>query len=293
MRSEADDGGRILRARDLTIDYPIRGGSLRAVDGFEVELGAREIVGIFGETGSGKSTAALALMGLVRKPGRIVAGAVLYRGSNLLAKSEAELRKIRGTELSLVVQNPRAALNPLLRVGDQIADVCRAHRQLTAREAKAEALVALAEVGINDPGRRARAYPHELSGGMAQRVMIAMATVNRPKVVIADEPTTGLDVTVQAQILSLLRSRVVETGSAVLLVSHDLGVIAHYCDRAIVMFDGRIVESADVKTLFSSPRHAHTQLLISAAPRFEWLLGDEASAGGAALGRQGSDGERK
>ncbi len=256
----------LLRARGLTIEYPIGDSRLRAVDDFDLTVTPGQIIGIIGETGSGKSTAVLALMGLVRRPGRIVSGSVCYRGLNLLEASPSELRRIRGAELGLVVQNPRAALNPLLHIGDQIANVCRAHRPITRREARLAAIAALEAVGIADATRRSRAYPHELSGGMAQRVVIAMATVNRPTIVIADEPTTGLDVTVQAQILTLLRERVSVNASAAVLVSHDLSLLAHYCDQAVVMLNGKVVETADVKALFAAPQHEYTKRLLSAAP---------------------------
>jgi ABC-type glutathione transport system ATPase component len=264
----------LLRVRGLTIEYRVDEPPIRAVEDFALDLSAGEILGVIGETGSGKSTAALALMALCRKPGQIVSGSVNYRGVNLLTASSSELRRIRGAEIGLVLQSPKSALNPLSRIGDQIANVCQAHRPINRREARAEAIAALEAVGISDPNRRARAYPHQLSGGMAQRVMIAMATINRPAIVIADEPTTGLDVTVQSQILRLLRERVTATASAAVLVSHDLGVIAHYCDRAIVMLDGKVVETAAVKPLFRTPQHEYTRRLIAAAPKLEWYHSD-------------------
>jgi ABC-type dipeptide/oligopeptide/nickel transport system ATPase component len=261
----------LLRARGVRVDYPLRGGVVHAVEGFDLDVAEGEIVGIIGETGSGKSTAALALLGMVRAAGRVAAGTVHYRGTDMLGAPEEELRRIRGREIGLVVQNPRAALNPLCRIGDQIAHACRAHRELTRKQAHAEAIGALESVGISDAGRRWRAYPHELSGGMAQRAMIAIATVNRPRVVIADEPTTALDVTVQAQILTLLRDRVLGTGASAVLVTHDLGVIAQFCDRAIVMYHGRVVESATVAELFARPGDEYSQRLIGAAPKLEWV----------------------
>jgi peptide/nickel transport system ATP-binding protein len=266
----ADRPEVLLRARGLTVEYPLRSGTVRAVEDFAIDVAEGEIVGIIGETGSGKSTAALALLGVVRTPGRIAAGTVHYRQVDVLAASQDDLRKVRGAEVGLVVQNPRSALNPLRRIGDQIADVCRAHRALSRTAARAEAIAALEAVGISDAANRSRAYPHELSGGMAQRVMIAIATVNRPHVVIADEPTTALDVTVQAQILTVLRERVVATGASAVLVSHDLGVIAQYCDRALVMYHGRVVESATVADLFARPEDDYTKRLVAAAPKLEW-----------------------
>jgi ABC-type dipeptide/oligopeptide/nickel transport system ATPase component len=273
--AEANGRNSLLSARELSIEYMLRSGAVPAVENFSLDIGPGEIVGLIGETGSGKSTAAHALIGLVRRPGRITSGVVLFEGQNLLTLPSSTLRKIRGADFSLIVQQPKSALNPLMRVGDQIAAVCASHADLTRAEARSRAVEALASVGISDAKRRYRAYPHELSGGMAQRVMIAMATVNQPRIVIADEPTTGLDVTVQAQILSLLRQRVQTTDASAVLVSHDLGVIAHYCDRAAVMLAGRIVEMSDVSTLFARPQHEYTRRLLAAAPKLEWLAASE------------------
>lgn len=255
----------ILEASHLNVVYPLQGGEVPAVKDFSIAIGEREFVGLVGESGSGKSTAALALMGLVRAPGRIVSGEVRFNGESVLTKSDDELRSIRGNEIGLIVQNSRAALNPLLRVGDQIANVYRAHHQVGKREGLERAVESLAAVGIPDPRRRANAYPHQLSGGMAQRVLIAMATVNEPKLLIADEPTTGLDVTVQAQFLDTLQSKVRDSGSAVVFVTHDLGIVAHYCDRVAVMYQGQVIEEATVDDLFARPKHAYTQRLIASS----------------------------
>jgi ABC-type dipeptide/oligopeptide/nickel transport system ATPase component len=255
----------ILQASHLNVVYPLPGGDVPAVKDFSIAIGEREFVGLVGESGSGKSTAALALMGLVRAPGRIVSGEVRFRGESVLTKSDDELRSIRGNEIGLIVQNSRAALNPLLRVGDQIANVYRAHRHVGKRDALQRAVEALGAVGIPDPRRRANAYPHQLSGGMAQRVLIAMATVNEPKLLIADEPTTGLDVTVQAQFLDTLQLKVRDSGSAVVFVTHDLGIVAHYCDRVAVMYRGQVIEEATVDDLFARPKHAYTQRLIASS----------------------------
>ncbi len=218
-----------------------------------------------GESGSGKSTAAMALLGLVRPPGRVVAGSVRLRGVDILGRSDAQLRTVRGREVGLITQDARGALNPLVRVGDQIANVLRAHADVDKRTAQRRAVEALRIVGIPDPERRVRAYPHELSGGMAQRVLIAIATIHDPVLLIADEPTTGLDVTVQAQFLDTLQRRVQDTGSAVLFVTHDLGIVAQYCDRVAVMLQGEIVEQADVRTIFGSPSHPYTRELVGLA----------------------------
>jgi len=259
----------ILGIRGLQITYPARTGSVRAVTDFTLTINEGEFVGLVGESGSGKSTAALAALKLVRRPGRIDGGEIVFEGRDIRAMSDAELRAIRGKDIGLVVQNPRGALNPLVRVGRQIADVVRAHRSVSQDEAMVEAVRALHAVGIPDPKQRARSYPHELSGGMAQRVLIALATVNQPRLLVADEPTTGLDVTVQAQILDVLLTRVRETGSSVLFITHDLGIVAHYCSRVAVMLEGRLIEEASTRDLFKNPRHAYTRRLIdsTASPR--------------------------
>jgi ABC-type dipeptide/oligopeptide/nickel transport system ATPase component len=255
----------ILEASHLNVVYPLPGGEVPAVKDFSISIGEREFVGLVGESGSGKSTAALALMGLVRAPGRIVSGEVRFGGESMLTKSDDELRSIRGNEIGLIVQNSRAALNPLVRVGDQIANVYRAHHHVGKADALQRAVASLGAVGIPDPRRRANAYPHQLSGGMAQRVLIAMATVNEPKLLIADEPTTGLDVTVQAQFLDTLQSQVRDSRSAVVFVTHDLGIVAHYCDRVAVMYRGQVIEEATVDDLFARPQHAYTQRLIASS----------------------------
>jgi ABC-type dipeptide/oligopeptide/nickel transport system ATPase component len=255
----------ILEASHLNVVYPLPGGEVPAVKGFSLSIGEQEFVGLVGESGSGKSTAALALMGLVRAPGMIVSGEVHFGGESILTKSDDELRSIRGNEIGLIVQNSRAALNPLVRVGDQIANVYRAHHHVGKADALQRAVESLGAVGIPDPRRRANAYPHQLSGGMAQRVLIAMATVNEPKLLIADEPTTGLDVTVQAQFLDTLQSKVRDSRSAVVFVTHDLGIVAHYCDRVAVMYRGQVIEEATVDDLFARPKHAYTQRLIASS----------------------------
>jgi ABC-type dipeptide/oligopeptide/nickel transport system ATPase component len=255
----------ILEASHLNVVYPLPGGEVPAVKDFSLSIGEQEFVGLVGESGSGKSTAALALMGLVRAPGMIVSGEVRFGGESILTKSDDELRSIRGNEIGLIVQNSRAALNPLVRVGDQIANVYRAHHHVGKADALQRAVESLGAVGIPDPRRRANAYPHQLSGGMAQRVLIAMATVNEPKLLIADEPTTGLDVTVQAQFLDTLQSKVRDSRSAVVFVTHDLGIVAHYCDRVAVMYRGQVIEEATVDDLFARPKHAYTQRLIASS----------------------------
>ncbi len=255
----------ILTAENVNVVYPLASGDIPAVQDFGIAIGERQFVGLVGESGSGKSTAALALMGLVRPPGRIVGGEVRFRGELLLSKDDDELRAIRGREIGLIVQNSRSALNPLLRVGVQIANVYRAHHKVAKADAFCRAIESLEAIGIPDARRRANSYPHQLSGGMAQRILIAMATINEPKLLIADEPTTGLDVTVQAQFLDALQKRVRDSGAAVLFVTHDLGIVAHYCDRVAVMYRGRVIEEAGVRELFANPRHAYTQRLLASS----------------------------
>ena len=258
-------GAVLLEAQGLQVEYAVDPTPIPAVRTFDLVIREREVVGLVGESGSGKSTAAMALLGLVRPPGRVVAGTVRLRGADILGRTDAQLRTIRGREVGLITQDARGALNPLIRVGDQIVNVIRAHADVDKRTAQRRAVEALRVVGIPDPERRVRAYPHELSGGMAQRVLIAIATIHDPVLLIADEPTTGLDVTVQAQFLDTLQRRVQDTGSAVLFVTHDLGIVAQYCDRVAVMLQGEIVEQADVRTIFGSPTHPYTRELVGLA----------------------------
>jgi ABC-type dipeptide/oligopeptide/nickel transport system ATPase component len=259
-------GPVVLEASGLSVTYPLAAGDVAAVKEFALTIREGEFVGLVGESGSGKSTAALALLGLVRPPGRIDGGEVRFLGEPVLGASEERLRRIRGAQIGLVVQNPRAALNPLVRIGDQVAHAYRAHHGVDRREAWRQALAALERMGIPDAQRRARAYAHQLSGGMAQRVLIAIATINEPRLLVADEPTTGLDVTVQAQILDLLRAKVRQTGSSVLFVTHDLGIVAHYCDRVEIMLAGSVVEEGPVRRVFAEPRHPYSRRLLGAAP---------------------------
>jgi oligopeptide/dipeptide ABC transporter ATP-binding protein len=249
----------LLRVRGLEVSYATAAGPVRPVAGVDFEIRRREVVGLVGDAGSGKSTVALALLGLARPPGQITAGEVVFEGRDLLKLSEHEVRAIRGRDIGVIVQNPRGALNPMLRVGTQIANVYRAHNSATPAEARRQAVEMLRLVGINDPERRVDSFAHELSGGMAQRALIAMALSSRPKLLIADEPTSGLDVTIQAQFLDEMWRTVQDTGSAMLLVTQDLGIIANYCDRVLVLHDGRIVEDAPVRDFFADPRHEYSR----------------------------------
>jgi peptide/nickel transport system ATP-binding protein/oligopeptide transport system ATP-binding protein len=250
-------------ARDL--DNRVR--TARALNGVSFRLEAGRVLGLVGETGAGKSLTALSILGLLKPPARIVAGQALFEGRDLLALPTGELNALRGNRIGLVVQSPKTSLDPLARIGAQLVRLQRAHRpSLSAAEAEARAVQMLASVGIPDPQRRLRAWPHELSGGMAQRVLIAMALVNEPALLVADEPTTGLDVTVQAQILDLLRDLARARGIGAVIITHDLGVVAHYCDEAAVMFAGQVVEHGPVGPLFAAPAHPYTQALIAATP---------------------------
>jgi peptide/nickel transport system ATP-binding protein/oligopeptide transport system ATP-binding protein len=262
----------LLEVRDLhthfiAYDLDNRLRTARALNGVSFSLQPGRILGLVGETGAGKSLTALSVLGLLKPPARVVGGQALLEGRDLLALPADELNALRGARIGLVVQSPKTSLDPLARIGQQLVRLQRAHRpNLSEAEAEARAAEALASVGIPDPKRRLRAWPHELSGGMAQRVLIAMALVNEPSLLIADEPTTGLDVTVQAQILDLLREQARARGIGAVIITHDLGVVAHYCDEAAVMFAGQVVESGPVGPLFARPAHPYTQALIAATP---------------------------
>ncbi len=249
----------LLTVRNLQVTYRSETAVSRPVDGASFTINPREVVGLVGDAGSGKSTAALALLGLARAPGAITGGAVIFEGRDLLKLPDDEVRAIRGRDIGIIVQNPRAALNPMLRVGTQIGNAYKAHNPATEAQARKQAVDMLRMVGINDPERRVEAFAHELSGGMAQRALIAMALSSKPKLLIADEPTSGLDVTIQAQFLDEMWQTVQSTGSAILLVTQELGVIANYCDRVLVLHDGRIVEDAPVRDFFANPQHPYSQ----------------------------------
>ena len=252
----------VLDVRDLATHIRTDGGLVRAVDGVSLRVGTGEAVALVGESGCGKSMTALSIMRLVRPPGRVVGGALLYRGDDLLGLSDARMQALRGERLSIVFQDPMTFLNPLMRVGDQVVESLRLRRRLSRASAHDVAVSALRTVRIASPERVARSYPHQLSGGMRQRVMIAMAVVFRPDLLIADEPTTALDVTIQAQIMRLLADLRREIGSSMLLITHDLGLVAQFCDRVYVMYAGQIVEEASVDQIFASPRHPYTRALL-------------------------------
>jgi len=258
----------LLDVHALHIAFPSVEGKVRAVDGVSFTIERGESVCLVGESGCGKSLTALSLLRLVPSPGAIEAGSqITFDGHDVMGMADEPLRAMRGHRMAMIFQEPMTALNPVLTVGDQIAEVVRVHSAATRKEAWARAVAMLEQVGIADPGARATQYPHELSGGMRQRVMIAMALIMGPTLVIADEPTTALDVTIQAQILDLLRAMREKTGMALLLITHDLGVVAEMASRVIVMYAGRVVEEAPVEALFRAPTHPYTEGLLAAVPR--------------------------
>jgi peptide/nickel transport system ATP-binding protein len=256
----------LLEVKGLRTSFHTRDGIVRAVDGIDFQVDRGEVLGLVGESGCGKSVTSLSILRLIAKPGRIEAGEVLFDGRDLLTLDAKAMRKIRGEQIAMIFQQPTSSLNPVWDVGRQIAEVLEIHRNMKRSAARSRALELLRMVGIPDPERRLKAYPHELSGGMAQRVMIAMALACEPDLLIADEPTTALDVTIQAQILDLMRHLREETGSAIILITHDLGVVAEMCDRVAVMYAGEIVEQADVRSLFRDPKHPYTRGLIGSIP---------------------------
>jgi oligopeptide/dipeptide ABC transporter ATP-binding protein len=258
----------LLRIQDLRTYFHTGAGLARAVDGVSFDVAAGETIGIVGESGCGKSVTALSVLRLIQAPGRIESGShILFEGRDLLGLPEHEIRKIRGNRIAMVFQEPMTALNPVFTVGDQIAEVARVHAGASRKAAWDRAVEMLGLVGIPSPAERAKAYPHQLSGGMRQRVLIAMALVMDPALIIADEPTTALDVTIQAQILELLAGLQQRFGTAIMLITHDLGVVAEVASRVVVMYGGEVVEEAPVRDLFARAHHPYTEGLLHAMPR--------------------------
>jgi oligopeptide/dipeptide ABC transporter ATP-binding protein len=258
----------LLEVKHLVTEFQTDEGTLRAVDDVSFEIPRGGTVGIVGESGCGKSVTSLSILRLVQKPGRVASGEIRFEGRDLLALSEAEMRKLRGAAISMIFQEPMSSLNPVYTVGDQIAESIVLHQGKSKRQALARAVELLALVGIPSPAERVRAYPHQLSGGMRQRVMIAMALACEPKLLIADEPTTALDVTIQAQILELLGRLRQQLGMAVMLITHDLGLVAEFAEEVVVMYAGRVVERAQVRELFARPRHPYTRGLLRSVPSY-------------------------
>ncbi|HEY6214935.1 MAG TPA: ABC transporter ATP-binding protein [Vicinamibacterales bacterium] len=254
----------LLRVEALTTVFDTRRGPLTAVDCVSFDIHPGETLGLVGESGSGKSLTALSILRLVQPPGRITRGRVVFKGRDLLTLTDPEMQRVRGAELSLIFQEPSTALNPVFTIGAQIAEVVAVHERVTRREARDRAIELLKSVRIPDPESRIADYPHQLSGGMRQRVMIAIALACRPALVIADEPTTALDVTIQAEILDLLREMKAACNLSLLLITHDLGVVAGTADRVAVMHAGRIVETGGVRAIFHSPTHEYTRALLAA-----------------------------
>jgi oligopeptide transport system ATP-binding protein len=259
----------LLSVSDLHVQFWTRRGTIHAVNGISLDIAPGETLGIVGESGSGKSVTALALLGILPRAGRVTAGSALFDGRDLLQLSDRELRRIRGSDIAMVFQDPMTSLNPVLTVGRQLREPLEAHLGLERKQADARAVELLAQVGIPRPKDRLGDYPHQFSGGMRQRVMIAMALACRPKLLIADEPTTALDVTIQAQILALLNELVVEHDTALVLITHDLGVVAGMCERVAVMYAGTFVETGEAEQLFASGRHPYTQGLLRSVPRLD------------------------
>ena len=259
----------LLEVKDLETEFKVKRGTVKAVNGVSFEVDKGEILAVVGESGSGKSVTSLSVMGLIRDPGRVAGGEILFNGENLLKKSTKEMQAVRGDTISMIFQEPMTSLNPVYRVKDQIMETILTHTTMNKKEALKRAIEMLDLVGIPAPEQRVNDYPHQMSGGMRQRVMIAMALACDPELLIADEPTTALDVTIQAQILDLINRLREKLGMAVLLITHDLGVVAETADKVVVMYCGRVVEQATVEQLFTKPLHPYTQGLLDSIPKMD------------------------
>jgi len=262
----------LLDVRDLTVRFRTERGAFAAVDRLSFAVARGEFLGIVGESGSGKSVTARAVMGLIQPPGRVASGSIRFDGEELVGRPDVELERLRGKRMAMIFQEPMSSLNPVFTVGEQIAEAVRRHDRLPRRAAWDRAVEMLAKVGIPSPGERATSYPHQLSGGMRQRVMIAMALACDPEILIADEPTTALDVTIQAQILDLLRQLRRELGLTMLLITHDLGVVAEHADRVLVMYSGRVIEQSPTAPLFARPLHPYTNGLLDSIPDLDHTI---------------------
>ena len=262
----AEKKDTLLEVRNLKTYFYTEDGVVKAVDGVDFSVGRGEVLGLVGESGCGKSVTSLSIMRLIGIPGKVVEGTIMFEGRNLLELSESEMVHMRGNRMSMIFQQPQSSLNPVFKIGDQVGEVLQIHQSMGREESWNKAVELLRLVGIPDPESKAHSYPHEVSGGQAQRVMIAMALALNPQLLIADEPTTALDVTIQAQILDLMRDLRTRMDTAVILITHDLGVISEMADRVAVMYAGRIVEQADIRTLFARPLHPYTQGLMASIP---------------------------
>lgn len=262
------DKKNLLNINNLTIHYITNDGTVRAVQNMDLEIGEGETLGLVGETGAGKTTTALGIMQLVPDPpGKIIEGEIIFEGENLIGKSNSELRKIRGKKISMIFQDPMTSLNPVITVGDQISEVIKLHENLSNQEAEAKAIKMLETVGI--PGNRHKEFPHQFSGGMRQRVVIAIALACNPKLLIADEPTTALDVTIQAQVLELMKKLKEDFQTSMIMITHDLGIVAEVCDKVAIMYAGNVVEYTDKVSLFTTPKHPYTVGLFGSIPDIE------------------------
>ncbi len=260
---------KLLEIKDLKVSFFTPAGEVKAVGGITYDLKYGEVMGIVGESGSGKSVEAYSIMGLLQSPGKVVGGSITFDGEDVLKKNDKEMQEFRGNSVSMIFQNPMTCLNPVYTIGNQLIEAVRVHKKISKKEARAKAIEMLKLVGINNPEKRMEQYPHEFSGGMRQRVMIAMGLICNPKMLIADEPTTALDVTIQAQIIELMKEIQEKTQMAIIFITHNLGVVAEICDRVSVMYAGKIVEQGKVEDIFYNPRHPYTVGLLNSMPRVD------------------------
>jgi oligopeptide transport system ATP-binding protein len=260
----------LLEVKDLKVSFFTPAGEVKAVDGISYNLGYNEVMGIVGESGSGKSVEAYAIIGLLQNPGRVVGGSITFDGADLLSYDEEQMRDVRGKDISMIFQNPMTCLNPVYTIGDQLMEALTCHdKNISKEEAWKRAVRMLELVGINNAEKRMTQYPHEHSGGMRQRAMIAMALISEPKLLIADEPTTALDVTIQAQILDVMKDIQKRVNTSIIFITHNLGVVAEICDKVSVMYAGKIVEQGDVNDIFYDPQHPYTKALLASMPRLD------------------------
>ncbi len=259
----------LLEVNDLKVSFFTPAGEVKAVNGVSYHLNYGEVMGIVGESGSGKSVEAYSIIGLLQSPGKVIGGEIIFEGENVLNYDEKKMREFRGNKVSMIFQNPMTCLNPVYTIGNQLMEALLCHQEISKQEAKERAIEMLTLVGINNPDKRIKQYPHELSGGMRQRVMIAMGLICHPQLLIADEPTTALDVTIQAQILELMKDIQKKTHMAIVFITHNLGVVAEICDKVSVMYAGKIVEQGDVNDIFYNPSHPYTVGLLNSMPRVD------------------------